>query len=73
MLFDSTNLLSNIFPRGIAVGERLWSDKMVRDEKSAATRILKTALQNGATQHTCGSCRDGRSLCVSFKFEYSGP
>ena len=37
--FDGTNLLSNVFPRSVAVGERLWSDKSVRNLTSALSRI----------------------------------
>ena len=36
---DSTNLLSRMWPRASAPGERLWSDKSVTDISDAETRL----------------------------------
>lgn len=36
---DSTNLVSRLWPRSCAVGERLWSSKDTRDVNDAGTRL----------------------------------
>ena len=73
VLFDSTNLLSNIFPRGIAVGERLWSDKTIRNETSASTRILKQRCRMVQRNIPAAPVEMGDHCPFPFNFEYYGP
>ena len=73
VLFDSTNLLSNIFPRGVAVGERLWSDKSIRNETSAATRILNQRCRMVYRGIPVAPVAMADHCAFPYQFTYSGP
>lgn len=73
VLFDGTNLLSNIFPRAIAVAERLWSDKSVRNLDSAANRILPQRCRMVARGIPAAPIAMADHCPFPFEFEYSSP
>lgn len=71
--FDGTNMLSNLFPRSVAVAERLWSDKSVRNLTSALSRIQQQRCRMVARGIPVSPIHFADFCPIPYEFTYNSP